>query len=153
LTPRNFHTLDDLSALVVHETVHYNQFTNAPITYSRNWNNLARALKEGSADFVAELATGKHINRNAHRYGNEHEAMLWQQFAPTLRSSDTGDWFFAQPTDGRPSDLGYFLGYRIIRAFYASATDPTRALESIMTLHDYESFMKRSGYRASPGAD
>ena len=146
LTPRNAHVVDDLAALIVHETVHFNQSAGAPFIYFRQWNNLARALKEGSADFMAELATGGHINRSAHAYGESHERALWRQFSKTLEGSETDPWFFTRPADDRPADLGYFLGYRVVRAYYARAADPAQAVRAIMELRDYSAFLEQSAY-------
>jgi hypothetical protein len=144
-TPRSYRAIEDMPALVVHETVHYNHFINAPITYSRQWDNQARALKEGAADFVAELATGRHTNYEAHAYGERHERELWTRFEASLDSNTTG-WFFGRPAEDVPSALGYFLGYRIVRSYYARATDSTAAMRAIMRLHDYDAFHRASGY-------
>ncbi len=145
-TPRSFRVIDDIAALVVHETVHYNHFINAPITYSRSWNNRARALKEGAADFMAELATGRHTNYEAHSYGERHEAELWARFSLAL-DSNTTNWFFGRPSPDVPPALGYFLGYRVVRSYYQGAADSTAAIRAIMRLHDYEAFHRASGYR------
>lgn len=147
-TPRSFRTLDELPALVVHETVHYNHFTNAPITYSRHWNNLERALKEGAADFIAEQATGRQtLTVAARAFGDAHEASLWREFQSTLDSKEPAPWFFTPPPEGRPQDLGYYLGYRMVRAFHARQGRSADAIRSIMQLHDYRGFFERSGYR------
>jgi hypothetical protein len=47
--------------------VHFNQMAAAPLPYIRDDSNLARALKEGVADFVAALVSGGHTNPVAHR--------------------------------------------------------------------------------------
>jgi hypothetical protein len=145
-TPRGYRVIDDMAALVVHETVHYNHFINAPITYSRRWDNRARALKEGSADFIAELSTGRHVNHEAHAYGERHEPELWARFSLALDSSTT-NWFFGRPSADVPDALGYFLGYRVVRSYYEGAADSTAAIRAIMRLHDYEAMLRASGYR------
>lgn len=145
-TPRSYRVIEDMPALVVHETVHYNHFINAPITYSRQWDNRARALKEGAADFVAELATGRHTNYEAHAYGERHERELWTRFQASLDSNTTG-WFFGRPSADVPSALGYFLGYRVVRSYYQRAGDSTAAVHAIMRLHDYQAFQRESAYQ------
>jgi len=144
-TPRNYRVIEDMPALVVHETVHYNHFINAPMTYSRQWNNRARALKEGAADFIAELATGRHTNYEAHAYGEPREAELWGRFEASLDSNAVG-WFFGRPSPDVPSALGYFLGYRVVRSYYRQTPDSTAAVRAIMRLHDYEAFLRASAY-------
>lgn len=143
---RGLHRTREVASLVVHETVHFNQAADAPLTYLRTWNNLARALKEGSADFVAELATGATINAPAHAYGGAREGELWAAFAPTLNTTTTEPWFFVRPADGRPPDLGYYLGYRIVRAHYLRSSDARTGVRAIMELRDYDRFLRASGY-------
>jgi hypothetical protein len=140
-------TSSEIPCLVIHELVHFNQAARSPIAYARRWNNLARAIKEGSADFIAELAAGCHINAEAHAWGEAREADLWREFTAVLDSHDTGEWFFVKPDTDRPRDVGYFLGYRIVRAFYERAEDKQDAIRRIMSISDYPAFLARSGYR------
>jgi len=140
------HTSSEIPCLVVHELVHFNQATRSPIDYFRPGDNLARAVKEGSADFLAELAVGCHINAEAHAWGRAREAELWQAFQKILDSRDGGDWFYVKPEGQRPQDLGYFVGYNIVRAFYERAADKERAVQQIMNIADYGAFLAESGY-------
>jgi hypothetical protein len=40
---------------------------------------------------------------------------------------------YGKPLDGRPSDLGYFIGYRIAQAYYNRVADKLRAVRDIIT--------------------
>jgi hypothetical protein len=51
-----------------------------------------------------------------------------------------------EPADGRPADLGYYVGYRICEAYFARAQDPTRALRDMFTIQDFHAFLHASGY-------
>jgi len=149
---RDTHMTSDLPCLVTHELTHFNQFVASPIVYVRRWDNLARAIKEGAADFMAELSAGCHINGEAHAWGLPHEATLWEEFRQVLDGDDTGDWFFVRPESGdRPQDLGYFLGYRIVRAFYERAQDKPAAIRRIMNISEYHRFLAESGYGGNDG--
>jgi uncharacterized protein YjaZ len=61
---------------------------------------------------------------------------------------------YGNPPEGRPSDLGYFFGYRIAQAYYERAmeeagSDPAAsrdAVREIMTMVDFPDFLERSGY-------
>jgi hypothetical protein len=39
---------------------------------------------------------------------------------------------YGRPADGRPSDLGHFIGYRIAQAYYDKATDKAKAIRDII---------------------
>lgn len=146
---------EELPCLVMHEIVHFNHAAATPMSYFSDWTNLARAIKEGAADFVAEKTAGCHTNEENHAWGREHEAELWARFSETLSSHDTGEWFWAEPSDpDQPRDLGYFLGYRIVESFYKRQADGRSAIERIMTISDFEALLVESGYAPSkPTAD
>jgi hypothetical protein len=145
-----YHRVSELPHLVTHELVHFNQIAAAPFAH-RFDTNLDRTLTEGAADFIAMLASGDHINAAAHAYGHLHEVELWERFQQVADSQDTGDWFFVRPGNGEwPQDLGYFLGYRIVEAYYDRACDKAAALRRIMGIADAHRFLAESGY--SPGA-
>jgi hypothetical protein len=137
----------DLPHLATHELVHFNQMAAAPVPYIRDDTNLARAVKEGVADFVAALVSGEHTNARAHRYGRIHERALWQAFQRDMLSHDTGEWFFVQPPDStRPPNLGYFLGYRIAEAWYHRFAGRRDRVAALIGIDDYRKFLAESGY-------
>lgn len=136
-----------LVPLVAHELVHYQQAAYDVERYQAATSLLARAIKEGVADYVAELLTGAHINAAAHAYGAEHERELWARFRCEMEGTDTGDWFFRRPANPTwPQDLGYFVGYRIAALRYAREPDPVSALAALLEVDDYRAFLARSGY-------
>ena len=136
----------EIPCAVIHELVHFNQAFLSPWSYSRERNNLARAVKEGSADFLAELAVDCHANPEAHRWGRTREAELWQEFQQVLDSEEPEDWFDVMTTGERPPSLGAFIGYNIVRAYYLQAPDKERAVRTIMNISDYPDFLEDSGY-------
>ncbi len=63
-----------------------------------------------------------------------------------------GDWMFSHPSDPeQPVDLGYVIGARIVEAFYDKAEDKKQAVQEILSITDYESFLERSGYSEKLG--
>ena len=48
-------------------------------------------------------------------------------------------------TDGRPAVLGYWMGYRIAKGYYARATDRTAAIGDMLRIEDFEAFLQASG--------
>ncbi|MCA1559923.1 MAG: DUF2268 domain-containing putative Zn-dependent protease [Acidobacteria bacterium] len=133
----------DLPHIVAHELVHIQQ-SNAGGDGS---TLLLYSLREGGADFIAELASGAHTNRAQHAYGNAHEHELWEEFRKDMRGSDLSHWLFQgdRSTD-RPADLGYYIGYKICQAFYRRATDKSGAVQRIIRITDAETFLRESGY-------
>jgi hypothetical protein len=107
---------------------------------------LYQSLVEGTADLVAELITGK-PKRN--EYGEAHEAELWRQFQRDMHSRDHSAWLYngrTQKDSGRPSDLGYWMGYRIAKAYYERSPDKGAALHELLTTHDFDALVTASGY-------
>lgn len=136
--------------LVAHELVHFNMALVSPITYFGDWSNLARAIKEGAADFIAERVSGGHINSRAHEFGRAHEAALWRRFSRDMRTNVTGEWFFGTPADStQPRDVGYFIGYRIVESWYERAASRSTAIAELIGVDDYEAFFRKSGYDPS----
>jgi Predicted Zn-dependent protease (DUF2268) len=136
----------DLPHIVAHELAHIQQ-SNAG-TDGRTL--LHYALREGGADFIAELASGAHTNRVQHTYGNAHEQALWEEFRKDMPGTDLSRWLFQgdRSTD-RPADLGYYIGYKICQAFYRRAADKAEAVRQILRMADAETFLRESAYSGS----
>jgi hypothetical protein len=140
---------DALPHIVAHELAHAQQ---RPLPSSTRRTLLAQSIIEGSADFVAELISGAHVNPAAHAYGRTHEAELWADFTRVMHGTDVSDWLYRDPPGERPPDLGYFIGYRIAEAYYVRAADKAAALRVIFTIEDPDGFLSASGYTGSrPG--
>ena len=103
---------------------------------------------ERTANFVAELIAGHHINNAAHEYGMAHEAELWREFRTQFDKTDFFPWMYGRPTDGKPNDLGYFIGYRIAKAYYDKALDKRQAVKEIITARNgnVRELLAMSGY-------
>lgn len=94
------------SNLVTHEMVHNLQ-------QRADGTLLSAAIREGMADFVAELVTGS-MSTNARLpvYGSAHERELWQAFRQEMQVSATKNWLAnpEQETADKPCDLGRMSG-------------------------------------------
>lgn len=131
----------EMPSLMVHELVHLNQ---GP----QDGTLLSYALNEGMADFVAELVTGHVTNARLHPYGNAHETKLWAAFKQEMLGTNADNWMAnsGQETPEKPCDLGYYVGYRIVQAYYAQAPDKKQALAAILSIRDPKAFLAQSGY-------
>lgn len=134
--------LSDLPHIVAHEFVHTLQARRAgPRTL------LGASLGEGAADFIAELISGKHIVNPAYAYGDARERELWAEFRAVMDSTDTGNWLYqGDKAKDRPADLGYWMGYKIAKAYYDKATDKRAAVKEILRFTDPRAFLQASGY-------
>jgi len=130
-----------LPAIVSHELIHYQQ-------HYPSRTLLENSFMEGSADFVGELISGAQINNAAHQYGLAHEHQLWQEFEPHFADTTFYPWMYGRPADGRPNDLGYFIGYRIAKAYYDRAADKKQAIRDIITARggNVKELLAMSGY-------
>lgn len=143
-----------LPVMTIHELVHTQQhyptlkvITGGP-TFIRG-TVLAQSLKEGSADFLAELVTGDVAAPNRDEYGDAHEREIWHEFVNDMHSKDYSRWIYngRYPALGdRPSDLGYYVGYRITKAYYDRAADKSAAIHEILSIRDFDQFLHDSGY-------
>ena len=129
-------------AIVVHELMHVNQ-TPLP---GANATVLAQALREGGADFVAELVTGRNINDHVHAWANPREHEVWQEFQGAMHGREFGRWFGSSGEAGRPPDLGYYVGHRIAKALYDRSPDKRRAIGEILRFTDAKAVLAASGY-------
>jgi hypothetical protein len=132
---------DDVPFIVAHELIHFQQKKNKAQTLL-HW-----CIAEGSADFIGEMISGVNINKNAGDYGNLHEEKLCKEFVSKMDSTDYIDWLYGvSGKDDRPSDLGYWIGYKITQQYFLKAKDKKQAIKDILNITDYKVFLKQSGY-------
>ncbi len=132
--------IETIELIVIHELVHYQQ------KYVSNNTLLAQSIREGSADFLCELVTGSHPYNERLEYGNVHEKELWIEFSQNLNSRDWTPWLYYKKDDSRPKDLGYWMGYKIVKAYYDKASDKEQAVYDILNITDFDNFLAKSGY-------
>jgi Predicted Zn-dependent protease (DUF2268) len=130
-----------LPSIVSHELIHFQQHYDAG-------KLLEHSFMEGTADFVGELISGQQTNNTAHQYGMQHEAELWKEFSAHFDDTNYFPWMYGRPNDGRPNDLGYFIGYRIAQAYYAKSKESKQAIREIITARNgnVRELLAMSGY-------
>jgi hypothetical protein len=145
----NVASLDSLPFIVAHENIHAQQ-ANAGSIHGSGSSLLAQSIMEGSADFLGELTSGGIINGKIHQWALPREPALWAEFKSVMHSSDVSRWLYNQgsstATADRPGDLGYFIGYRIAKAYYDKQTDKAAAVGGIIKATDADAFLAASGY-------
>ena len=149
-----------LRRFFAHETVHTFQQNISGIEASPL---LGEALVEGAADFIAALVTGETPEPERARWALPREKILWAQFVkdmpaslPTARDDPPAEaveavnrWLhnYGSAPPGWPGEVGYWVGMRIWTAYYANASDKHRAIADMLTWHDHELILRKSGYR------
>ena len=134
--------IDVIPHIVAHELIHYQQ------KYPKGERTLlAEAIKEGSADFIAELISGSHINTHLHIHGNPKERELWEEFKQEMNGKSLNNWLYngSQAKD-RPADLGYYIGYKICEAYYQNAANKKQAIKDILEIKEFNQFLRASKY-------
>ncbi|MEK6476908.1 DUF2268 domain-containing putative Zn-dependent protease [Catalinimonas sp. 4WD22] len=130
--------LDRLASVVAHESIHMQQ---ADV---ENKNLLEHAVREGSADFIAELVTGKNPSQAVHDYADPREKVLWEEFQQKMYGEDKSGWV-GIPAD-RPAGLAYWMGYKIVESYYNQQENKDQAVRELINTTDYESIYRKSRY-------
>lgn len=130
--------VDEIPYIIAHELIHFQQKYDGG-------SLLAASIKEGSADFIGELISGRHINEHVHEFANPLEKELWEEFQSKMNEKNYDGWLYSS-TKGRPNDLGYWMGYKIAESYYKTSTDKKAAIEAIMRINDFQKFLEKSGY-------
>jgi len=135
-------SIEALQFVVAHELIHYQQ------KYPAGEQTLLRqAIDEGSADFIAELISGGHVNEHLHSYANPHEKELWSEFKKEAHGKNVDNWLYqGDRAKNKPADLGYYVGYKICEAYYKNAANKKQAIKEILEIKDFDQFLKASGY-------
>jgi len=142
-------------SIVLHEYVHTLQ--------KQSYNALlAHCLNEGACEFIAELINQKSLRESYPNgyidFGYTNEKAVWKDFKKYVPSNEKGkffDWLYG--AEGRNlngkkvKDLGYFMGYRICKAYYENAKDKKQAIKDIIEMdvssdEKAREFLIKSGY-------
>ncbi|WP_394749238.1 DUF2268 domain-containing putative Zn-dependent protease [Spongiimicrobium salis] len=133
--------LENLDGLIAHELIHYQQQVQGTNTL------LKQVLKEGSADFIGELTSGVLLNKKLPEYGEAHEEELCKEFVQVMHGKDFGDWLYQKPkNENQPKDMGYWMGYKIVEAYFHKQENKRKAIDAILHIKDPEVFLHQSGY-------
>lgn len=132
--------IEYIDEVVAHELIHFQQ------NYSKNNSLLAQCIKEGSADFICELIAGTHSNKKIYEYGDTHTKVLWEEFFRERDNTNWTDWLYRTKDKSRPKDLGYWMGYKITKAYYDKMENKERAIDDILNITDFSEFLQKSGY-------
>lgn len=137
---------DRIVRVIVHELVHTRQTGLAE--HADGATVLHAALVEGAAEFVTELLTGSVAYRHLQTAARGRELEIEQAFLRDIDQPALGSsWVYnGGAGSNRPADLGYWVGYRIAKAYWLRAQDKTRAIADILSASDAHAFLEQSGW-------
>ena len=135
--------LEGLPALVAHELIDFQQRNE----YKKH-NLLSQSIVEGSADFIGELISGETVDSLAYyQYGRTNLKVLKTEFVQLMNGEELEDWMYGTSgKDDRPNDLGYWIGYEIVKSYFDKQEDKKQAIFDILAHSNQYQFLKESGY-------
>lgn len=120
---------------VSHELVHFNQKK-----MKRGNTLLWKSIREGSAEFITELICGETDADYEDFKGKE--MTVWKDFQMDMHKSTWYSW--QQPSEKRPRNAGYWMGYMICKSYYEQIGDKEKAVNDILHIQDYDEFLQKS---------
>ncbi|HDS1549901.1 TPA: lytic murein transglycosylase [Stenotrophomonas maltophilia] len=108
------------------------------------------SLGEGIAEFIAELISGNVGNSRHAAWTRGREVHIESAFALDVDSTDLSPWLYNyKPGSQEPYDLGYWVGYRIAKAYYLQAKDKRDAVRALIQQDNPKAILAASGW--TPG--
>jgi hypothetical protein len=138
-----FREVKGLPVIVAHELIHSQQDK-----LKRDTTLLSYVIREGMADFFAELVTGINPSQRQYDFAKNKKKKIWKDFEKEMYLDRYSNWIAngSQETPDHPSDLGYYIGYEICKSYYNEMSDKKQAIRNIFNIRDYKAFLADSKY-------
>jgi uncharacterized protein YjaZ len=134
--------------VIAHEYIHVQQ--SKSLTDDEHPTVLKLSVGEGAAEFMGEMISGAVANPGIWAEAKGHETEIETAFVLDEDNTDLSKWVFNGTLD-KPGDLGYWVGYRIVKSYYQQAADKHQAIRDIVEMTDPKAFLAKSGWR--PGIE
>ena len=130
-----------LPNIIAHELIHYQQDGMKEDT-----TTLCYAIREGMADFIGELISGNTANSTLFEWAKGKEKNIWEKFKKDMYYDRYFNWIAnsQQATPDNLPDQGYWIGYQICKAYYENSVDKKKAIDEMLHIQDYKSFLEKS---------
>jgi hypothetical protein len=135
---------DRFVGVIMHEFAHVQQ--HVAFSEDKNATVLSASLEEGAAEFIAELTTGAISYSYMSGLIAGRETQIETAFAADVDKTDLSAWLY-NSTPEAPADLGYWVGYRIVKTYYQHASDKRQAIRDILQMTNPREFFVNSGWR------
>jgi hypothetical protein len=134
--------------LIAHEYGHVEQFPGSGGEDLAPGSVLRQSLVEGGAELIAQLISGQISNVHLLAWTKGREREIDEAFLAEQDSQDLSHWLYnGLGTPQKPGDLGYWVGYRITKAYYSNANDKRAALKTLLELKDPKAILAASGWK------
>jgi hypothetical protein len=134
---------DRFVRVITHEYVHVQQVP--ALVDDEHPTVLEGSLVEGAADFIAELTSGSVAYAYFSGLTKGREKEIETAFVADVDKKDLSKWLY-NSTPEKPADLGYWVGYRIVKSYYQRASDKHQAIREILQMTDPKAFLAKSGW-------
>jgi hypothetical protein len=134
---------DRFAFVIAHEYGHIEQLP--AIADDEHPTVLEASLIEGGAEFTAELIAGQVSNLQLRAQARGREKEIEEALVADEDKTDLGAWLY-NSTPTQPRDLGYWVGYRIVKSYCLHAHDKTQALREIFGMTSPHQFLAQSGW-------
>ncbi|MBS0274273.1 MAG: lytic murein transglycosylase [Proteobacteria bacterium] len=133
--------------VVAHEYTHVEQALASPALYNKQKPTvLEESLIEGAAEFMAELTSGSVSSAWFTGMMGDRAKATEAAFVADEDKTDLSKWLYNGTID-KSGDLGYWVGYRIVKSYYEHAADKHAAIRDIIEIKDAHAFLARSGWQ------
>jgi len=129
--------------VIAHEYAHVQQARS--LVDDEHPSVLEMSLIEGAAEFTAEMISGEVSNSQLRSSTKGREMEIETAFVPDEDKTDISKWLYNSTLE-KPGDLGYWVGYRIVKSYYQHAPDKTQAFREILQMTDPKAFLAKSGW-------
>lgn len=142
VNPQYYHPLAEIPQVVAHELVHFQQKLDGKNTL------LEKVLIEGGADFMADLSVPGLPVPDYRVWGEAHEKLVWERFQKEMNGTDVSNWIANndKATPEWAAVQGYYIGYKIAKAYYDQAKDKKAAIRDLINLKDAKAILQASKY-------
>jgi hypothetical protein len=129
--------------LIAHEYAHVQQVQ--ALVDDEHPTILEASLIEGAAEFTAELISGEVSSYQFKTWPRGDEKEIETAFVSDEDKTDLSEWLYNGTMD-KPGDLGYWIGYRIVKSYYQRVVDKRVAFRGILQMSDPKAFVAKSGW-------
>jgi uncharacterized protein YjaZ len=147
VTWMNANIADRFTYVIAHEYTHVQQALASPALYSKDKPTvLEESLIEGAAEFMGKMTSGGVSYGYFPPMVKGREKEIETAFAADEDNTDLSKWLYNGTID-KPNDLGYWVGSRIVKAYYDRAPDKRAAIRDIIEMKDAHEFLAKSGWK------
>jgi hypothetical protein len=129
--------------VIAHEYAHVQQARS--LVDDEHPTVLEMSLIEGAAEFTGEMISGEVSYSQLTESTKGREKEIETAFVPDEDKTDISKWLYNSTLE-KPGDLGYWVGYRIVKSYYQHAPDKTQAFLEILQMNDPKAFLSKSAW-------